>query len=698
MDGKNDMNKVNNKSNGNNSFPSQPNKFINNYKKNSSDSSNLKDTVQRGQQQNDLINKQNESLKKNISKQAVENPKESNIVKGKNSNTESNGLSKNMAVNKAKNLMNSIHSNKKKNNDDSNDTDSQDGKKESTADSLKKKIFSSFITASTGIPKPLADKFSSKAVDKSKIVSKILIYGGIFFVFIFIAAIASIISASGSEGGKDSEKENFSLFVSGEMADVDFYNYLASRNLVDGSCINQDDDTLNDNCPEMDFFKKINEKLGNENSSSKVEKMLIIYYAITYNRDDIDYSEINDSKELNDLLANKNDLKNYINGDYITNYRSDISTYPDFDLYAKISDGIISDDSSKNIAVSNYSACSSIVVEGIETAMSIDDYIAGVVAYEFNGEGNSESWKAFSIMLRTYIINLTDGCKNQFLPNKIQYNNNPSDEVKKSVNDSSKTILNDSNEALGTVSYSDFCYDCNEGNSDIYNDSSNFEEIIKKFYPNYELKKYGSSMGGPINGNYSNLFYYVSSDFKDAHKNYKASKIRNLKYYDGTVYISASTYQCPWWAKARALEMLDTITVADEEARKTVISYVKNSMGNGVDWYTLKTLENLPHSDDASQALPGAIVSWSWTYPYCTPGRIKQKWVKSDGTCYNFGHVGIVENVTYNDDGTVSKIYVSESGGTDGIYVHEYTSETIKKGWAGINGDYQFNGYVYLLN
>ena len=75
MDGKNDMNKVNNKSNGNNSFPSQPNKFINNYKKNSSDSSNLKDTVQRGQQQNDLINKQNESLKRNISKQAVENPK-----------------------------------------------------------------------------------------------------------------------------------------------------------------------------------------------------------------------------------------------------------------------------------------------------------------------------------------------------------------------------------------------------------------------------------------------------------------------------------------------------------------------------------------------------------------------------------------------------------------------------------------------
>ena len=480
------------------------------------------------------------------------------------------------------------------------------------------------------------------------------------------------------------------------MSDVDFYNYLVSRNLVDGSCINQDDDTLNDNCPEMDFFKKINEKLGNENSSSKVEKMLIIYYAITYNRDDIDYSEINDSKELNDLLANKNDLKNYINGDYITNYRSDISTYPDFDLYAKISDGIISDDSSKNIAVSNYSACSSIVVEGIETAMSIDDYIAGVVAYEFNGEGNSESWKAFSIMLRTYIINLTDGCKNQFLPNKIQYNNNPSDEVKKSVNDSSKTILNDSNEALGTVSYSDFCYDCNEGNSDIYNDSSNFEEIIKKFYPNYELKKYGSSMGGPINGNYSNLFYYVASDFKDVHKNYKASKIRNLKYYDGTVYISASTYQCPWWAKARALEMLDTITVADEEARKTVISYVKNSMGNGVDWYTLKTLENLPHSDDASQALPGAIVSWSWTYPYCAPGR--RKWVKPDGTCPNFGHVGIVENVTYNDDGTVSKIYVSESGGNDGIYVHEYTSETIKKGWAGITGDYQFNGYVYLLN
>ena len=57
----------------------------------------------------------------------------------------------------------------------------------------------------------------------------------------------------------------------------------------------------------------------------------------------------------------------------------------------------------------------------------------------------------------------------------------------------------------------------------LHNSKEEYEKYIseKENTKYYELKKYGSSMGGPINGNYSNLFYYVASDFKDVHKNYK---------------------------------------------------------------------------------------------------------------------------------------------------------------------------------
>lgn len=464
MDGKNDMNKVNNKSNGNNSFPSQPNKFINNYKKNSSGSSNLKDTVQRGQQQNDLINKQNESLKKNISKQAVENPKESNIVKGKNSNTESNGLSKNMAVNKAKNLMNSIHSNKKKNNDDSNDTNNQDGKKESTADSLKKKIFSSFITSSTGIPKPLADKFSSKAVDKSKIIKRAMLIISFSLIFMFLILI---VSADDDDDNSSETSSSLSDFYSDSISDEELYNYFVENGYVDsGVCINSDG-SFDEDCPFISFMNEIKEGTDNQN------QFLYIFYSISYNREYSEYIEKSD--ELAALLDNKNSLSTYLNGEYKKNYRGDLEE--SFDLYDYVSKLA---SSGGTITSKGYSVCETITVDGVEkdgttvddVKVNFEDYVAGVVKHEIGfvsdssyGNKYDEAIKALAIAARTYAYYVTDGCKSSISNNngqqtfsEIDLSSDKDKKIADLVSQVPGIMLKDSTGSLLLTQYDSFCF------------------------------------------------------------------------------------------------------------------------------------------------------------------------------------------------------------------------------------------------
>lgn len=466
MDGKNDMNKVNNKSNGNNSFPSQPNKFINNYKKNSSDSSNLKDIVQRGQQQNDLINKQNESLKKNISKQAVENPKESNIVKGKNSNTESNGLSKDMAVNKAKNLMNSIHSNKsnkKKNNADSNDTDSQGGKKESTADSLKKKIFSSFITSSTGIPKPLADKFSSNAVDKSKIIKRAMLIISFSLIFMFLILIVS----ADDDDNSGETSSSLSDFYSDSISDEELYNYFVENGYVDsGVCIDSDG-SFNEDCPFISFMNEIKEGTDNQN------QFLYIFYSISYNREYSEYIEKSD--ELAALLDNKNSLSTYLNGEYKKNYRGDLEE--SFDLYDYVSKLA---SSGGTITSKGYSVCETITVDGVEkdgttvddVKVNFEDYVAGVVKHEIGfvsdssyGNKYDEAIKALAIAARTYAYYVTDGCKSSISNNngqqtfsEIDLSSDKDKKIADLVSQVPGIMLKDSTGSLLLTQYDSFCF------------------------------------------------------------------------------------------------------------------------------------------------------------------------------------------------------------------------------------------------
>lgn len=749
MDGKNDMNKVNNKSNGNNSFPSQPNKFINNYKKNSSDSSNLKDTVQRGQQQNDLINKQNEILKKNISKQAVENPKESNIVKGKNSNTESNGLSKNMAVNKAKNLMNSIHSNKKKNNADSNDTDSQDGKKESAADSLKKKFFSSFITSSTGIPKPLADKFSSNAVDKSKIIKRAMLIISFSLIFMFLILI---VSADDDDDNSSETSSSLSDFYSDSISDEELYNYFVENGYVDsGVCIDSDG-SFNEDCPFISFMNEIKEGTDNQN------QFLYIFYSISYNREYSEYIEKSD--ELAALLDNKNSLSTYLNGEYKKNYRGDLEE--NFDLYDYVSKLASSGGS---ITSKGYSVCETITVDGVEkdgttvdgVKVNFEDYVAGVVKHEIGfvsdssyGNKYDEAIKALAIAARTYAYYVTDGCKSSISNNngqqtfsEIDLSSDKDKKIADLVSQVPGIMLKDSTGSLLLTQYDSFCfsslnnntYHMFQGNIDIPVTWTNKMNILGMGTNQYKTRDGNMHTSGWIR---LNCPCDNSKHGNNIDENNKACTIEengSIKYLDGGHGNGMSQYGALYLSEEQNLkydEILkrfygddiqfeqpsDEFEINSETGFKMRISRAQR---DNKFFYSSESIEFINAYEGecvwyaegrADEILSNWGVNKKYTAlgnggEFCQKARKVNYQVNEDvndvtegsiiSWMYNtYGHVAIVEKVNRDDSGNVTSIKISQGG--LGYYNPLYKPSFEYKGKTIMTADFIGNNWGFVGN
>lgn len=724
MDGKNDMNKVNNKSNGNNSFPSQPNKFINNYKKNSSGSSNLKDTVQRGQQQNDLINKQNESLKKNISKQAVENPKESNIVKGKNSNTESNGLSKNMAVNKAKNLMNSIHSNKKKNNADSNDTDSQDGKKESTADSLKKKIFSSFITSSTGIPKPLADSASDDMVSKASSIrhgiKKIYIAALVVIISLLVVMLASFVYGDDSDDKSSASEKNKTLtdFYNSNMSEKELYEFFINKGYIDyGICIDSAGN-FDSSCKFIAFMNKIKNNSDNEN------QFLYIFYAISYNR--IYYDYINNDNELDDLIKNKNSLSTYLNGEYIKIYRKDLAQ--NFDLYDYVSKYASNGSTTR---YKGYSVCETITVDGVEkdgttvdgVKVNFEDYVAGVVKHEIGfvsdssyGNKYDEAIKALAIAARTYAYYVTDGCKSSISNNngqqtfsEIDLSSDKDKKIADLVSQVNGIMLKDSTGSLLLSQYDSFCfsslnnntYHMFQGNIDIPVTWTNKMNILGMGTNQYKTRDGNMHTSGWIR---LNCPCDNSKHGNNIDKNNKACTIEengSVKYLDGGHGNGMSQYGALYLSEEQNLkydEILkrfygddiqfeqpsDEFEINSETGFKMRISRAQRDnkffySSENIEFINAYEGECVWYAEGrADEILSNWGVNKKYTTlgnggEFCQKAREVNYQVNEDvndvtegsiiSWMYNtYGHVAIVEKVNRDDSGNVTSIKISQGG------------------------------------
>ena len=312
--------------------PNNGNKFFNNSNnRRKSDDDSFKDNVVPFRKQNSSSNSTNNSLNKKVRSQAKENPKQINLSKPTSKNPKD--FLKN-SVNKAKNKMQAIHDNKKDKNQKSNNQESEKKKNpiEQVGDEAAKKALSAALQYYR-VPKVVADKLVEKYGDKAiDFVKKTTAIATAAVIAPIVLLLLVLIGSIGSDDATESKNSNIANYSEGGMTDEEFYNYLVENGMVDDDACTDSSGTFTSDCDAIKYFSKISDSTDNS------DQMLTIYYAMSYDREPDEVYNLHDSEELNSLLNNKNKLKDYINGDYLINYRTDFDS--DFDLYSKIESDI----------------------------------------------------------------------------------------------------------------------------------------------------------------------------------------------------------------------------------------------------------------------------------------------------------------------------------------------------------------------
>lgn len=384
-----------------------------------------------------------------------------------------------------------------------------------------------------------------------------------------------------------------------------------------------------------------------------------------------------------------------------------------------------------NIAIN----CPGVVVTGNYAGVySLEEYVAGVVQNENSWyQGNNiESMKAQAVAARTYVLRVTNNCS---LPiensaSKQTMNPNYSSQAKRAAEETAGQVLvNDSGNYISTE-YDAFCYsskdskyytiqagvkiptdwvesniktwtykNCQCGLKDESNDrcwgtnsSGNrvwldgghgrgmsqwgsrylqtqgytYDQILSTFYSSAQISTPGNSVVSDIPNNVNDLKnrYYFNFDINS----YKGNTLFG---------------QCVWYARHRAMEIIAASDI-DESQKQVLINSIRNTRGNGQDWYRNTDGNLFKKTKDINAPKAGSIISWT------------------KGT---YGHVAIVEAVKTNAKGEIV-VTISEGwrqkGSNGDWYVtddlwsvvrmskKDYTIEQLRR------KDGTFNGYVYL--
>ena len=413
-----------------------------------------------------------------------------------------------------------------------------------------------------------------------------------------------------------------------------------------------------------------------------------------------------------------------------------------------------------------YDECSGVTVVdkdgNIEGTYDLETYVAGVLDHEINETWGTEALKAHAIAVRTYTLSRTENCTKTITNSESDQTFRETDSLvlKAAVSSTLGLVMKTSNtDKIFSAEYAAWygpecsanglslsCTD-NECTSEFFTKggtSSKRSFTMDKKYFTYSkpgtnlLDGYDNdSLGGHCRG-----MFQFGSKYLDLGLGYNYEKILDTFYedfvitsltpaestgifggnYDGfnvrdersaPTYATASQYfnyslsggllyQCPWYSKGRAIEILSTVTGIDESLRQKAIDAVKNTSGNGGDWFGRSqnggTLSIFGSSTDYTKPKPGSIVSWYYT-DVCYAAK-----VKNDGWNANYGHVGIVERV----DEATGKVLISEGwskcwgnatiGNENSCRGYQATWWTLDQILRGKSGCYDFQGYVYLLN
>lgn len=384
-----------------------------------------------------------------------------------------------------------------------------------------------------------------------------------------------------------------------------------------------------------------------------------------------------------------------------------------------------------NIAIN----CPGVVVTGNYAGVySLEEYVAGVVQNENSWyQGNNiESMKAQAVAARTYVLRVTNNCS---LPiensaSKQTMNPNYSSQAKRAAEETAGQVLVNSSGNYISTEYDAFCYsskdskyytiqagvkiptDWVESNIKTWTykncqcelkDESNdrcwgtnskgnrvwldgghgrgmsqwgsrylqtqgytYDKILSTFYSSAQISTPGNSIVSDIPNNVNDLKnrYYFNFDINS---------------YRGNTLFG----QCVWYAKHRAMEIIAASDISESQ-KQVLINSIRNTRGNGQDWYQNPDGNLFKKTRDINAPKAGSIISWT------------------KGT---YGHVAIVEAVKTNAKGEIV-VTISEGwrqkGSNGDWYVtddlwsvvrmskKDYTIEQLRR------KDGTFNGYVYL--
>lgn len=214
-----------------------------------------------------------------------------------------------------------------------------------------------------------------------------------------------------------------------------------------------------------------------------------------------------------------------------------------------------------------------------------------------------------------------------------------------------------------------------------------YDKILQTFYSDgVELSTFGNSKNVcPVNTSSQGL---IASNYKGFMQRV-GNPTANDYYYSQQYMYSSNVGQCVWYVQRRALEIMNTVEV-DEGLRAKAIEALKNTRGNGRDWWNNPSLQMFGTSTNYEEPKVGAIIVWRYTDAN----------IKAMGADY--GHVGIVEAVDYqNRTMTVSDGWKNNWDNPNSIEYASFGFRTVPFEWAlnyGNPSKYIFMGYVYLLD
>jgi len=385
---------------------------------------------------------------------------------------------------------------------------------------------------------------------------------------------------------------------------------------------------------------------------------------------------------------------------------------------------------------------------------TLEEYIAGVVNHEVGAGWPDEAIKAQAIAARTFALKYTDNCTKEIenSTNAQTFSPATDERIKKLVDETAGMVMTYNGEIINSEygswwgnnrdSSCEAYHDCQNGNCsiDLYK-SPNKEKWTFEMPQNYfswsnvtdSIQMDNStirSLGGHCRG-----MSQFGAKYLDLGKNYKYDQILETFYSDGvqlssfgnsqnscpsgtsTQGLIASNYrgfmqrvgnptasdyyysqeymyssnvgQCVWYVQRRALEIMETVEI-DEDTRQKAIAALKNTYGNGRDWWNNPSLTMFGSSTNYAEPKVGAIIVWRYT----------QANINSMGADY--GHVAMVEAVDYeNKTMTVSDGWKSNWGAPNSIEYASFGFRTVPFEWAldyGNPNKYIFMGYVYLLD